>query len=196
LVGIRPAASRLNTLTAWHDTRTSSGVRWQSLFALETPLLEIFVRGSVIYLGLFLMLRLVLKREAGGVSITDLLVIVLIADAAQNGMAGEYRSITDGLVLVAVIIFWSYALDWLGYHVPALNRFVHPQPLPLVKNGQLMRRNMRQELITMDELMTQLREQGVDEVGDVKLASLEGDGRISVVPFETQPGGRKDKPIT
>jgi hypothetical protein len=56
-----------------------------------------------------------LKREAGGVGITDMLVIVLLADAAQNAMAGEYKSISDGLVLVSTIIFWSYALDWLGY---------------------------------------------------------------------------------
>jgi uncharacterized membrane protein YcaP (DUF421 family) len=47
--------------------------------------------------------------------ITDLLVIVLIADAAQNGMAGEYRSLTDGLLLVATIVAWSYALNWLAF---------------------------------------------------------------------------------
>jgi len=162
------------------------------LFALETPLLEIFIRGTAIYLGLFLILRLVLKRQAGGMSITDLLVIVLVADAAQNGMAGEYKTITDGLVLVAVIIFWSFALDWLGYRFPPLNRLVHPPPLPLIKDGVLQRRSMRQELITEDELMTQLREQGVADIASVKLACMEGDGRISVVPKE-ESGGQQQK---
>ena len=163
------------------------------LFALETPLLEIFIRGTAIYLGLFLILRLVLKRQSGGMSITDLLVIVLVADAAQNGMAGEYKTITDGLLLVAVIIFWSFALDWLGYRFPLLNRLVHPPPLPLIKDGVLQRRSMRQELITEDELMTQLREQGVADVASVKLACMEGDGRISVVPKEESGGQQQQK---
>src|SRR3954451_9354077 len=62
-------------------------------------------RGTLIYLCLFLLLRLVLKRQAAGVAITDLLVIVLIADAAHNAMADIYRSVSDGVFLVAVIVF-------------------------------------------------------------------------------------------
>ncbi len=161
-------------------------VEWGRLFAFETPWLEIVVRGTAIYLGLFLLLRLVLKRQAGTVGITDLLVIVLIADAAQNAMADDYKSISDGILLVCVIIFWSHALDWLGYAFPSLNRFVHPPPLPLIRNGQLLRQNMRRELITHEELMTQLREQGVLDIKEVKMACMEGDGRVSVVPFEKQ----------
>ena len=60
---------------------------------------------------MFALLRFVLKREAGTLAITDLLVVVLIADAAQNAMADDYRSVPDGLLLVATIVFWSYALD-------------------------------------------------------------------------------------
>nr|MBP7571903.1 DUF421 domain-containing protein [Acidobacteriota bacterium] len=74
------------------------GVDWGRVFAFDTPWLEIVVRGTAIYLGLFLLLRLVLKRQAGTVGITDLLVIVLIADAAQNAMADDYRSVPDGLL--------------------------------------------------------------------------------------------------
>src|SRR3954452_13832286 len=111
------------------------GIDWGNVFGLDTPLLEIFLRGSVVYLGLFFLLRLVLRREAGGLGITDLLVIVLIADAVQNAMAGDYHSITDGLLLGGTIIFWSFALDWLAYHWSLFRRFMHPSPLPLVKDG-------------------------------------------------------------
>lgn len=166
-------------------------VDWARLFLPDTPLLEIVARGTAVYLGLFLLLRLVLKRQSGAVGITDLLVIVLIADAAQNAMAADYQSITDGLVLVGVIVFWSHALDWLGYHFPALNRLVHPPPLPLIRNGVMLRRNMRQELITEEELRTQLREQGVVEIGQVKIACMEGDGRISVVRADDQDTQQK-----
>lgn len=79
-------------------------IDWAKLFEFSTPALEIVVRGTVMYLALFAMLRFILRRETGSLGITDLLVVVLVADAAQNGMAGSYRSISDGLLLVATII--------------------------------------------------------------------------------------------
>lgn len=159
-------------------------IDWKTAFIPSTSIAEIVLRGSVIYLGLFSILRLVLKRQSGEVGITDVLVVVLIADAAQNGMSNDYKSITEGLILVATIIFWSYFLDWVGYRFPHLQRFIHPPPLLLVKNGRLLRNNMRRELITQDELMNHLREQGVEDITKVKEAYLEGDGHISVITQE------------
>lgn len=156
---------------------------WQRLFVLDTPPWEIFVRGSCIFLALFLMLR-VLKRQAGSVGITDMLVLVLIADAAQNGMAGSYQSITDGLLLVAVIFGWDFLLDWLGYRFKMMGRLLHPPPLLLIKDGKLQHKNMRSEFITREELMSSLREQGVENLRQVKRACMEGDGKISVVTVE------------
>jgi uncharacterized membrane protein YcaP (DUF421 family) len=154
---------------------------WHSMFVPSVSIAEMVVRGTIMYLVLFALLRFVLKRQSGGLGITDVLVIVLIADAAQNGMASEYRSVTEGIVLVATIIFWSYALDWLGYHFPTFQRLLHPAPLLLVKDGQMLRRNMRQELVTPDELMTQLREEGIKDLCDVHRAFMEADGSISVI---------------
>lgn len=156
-------------------------IDWAGIFLPETPLLEIFIRGSVMYLSLFLMLRVVLKREAGTVGITDLLIVVLLADAAQNGLAGGYRSITDGLLLVATLIFWSYTLNWLDYRFPRIQGLIHPPPLLLVENGRMLKRNMRKEFITEEELLSMLREQGVEDAQEVKKAFMEGDGKISLI---------------
>lgn len=122
----------------------------------------------------------------GTLNINDLLVIVLIADASQNAMSAGYTSVTFGLILVATIIFWSYFLDWLAYHFPRFESLLHPAPLPLVRDGQMLARNMRRELITVDELMSHMREQGVTDLKEIKMASMEGDGRISVVTHEKQ----------
>lgn len=156
-------------------------LNWRELFLPSVPVLEIFVRGSVMYLTLFVLLRLVLRRVAGTLNLGDLLIIVLIADAAQNAMSANYTSITDGIILVSTILFWSYALDWLGYRFPWFEELVHPKPRPLIRKGRLLRKNMQRELITEDELMSQLREQGIDDVKQVNMAYMEGDGRISVV---------------
>jgi uncharacterized membrane protein YcaP (DUF421 family) len=156
----------------------------REMFGLDVALLEIIIRGTLIYLGLFALIRFVLRREAGAVGIADLLLIVLIADAAQNAMAAEYHSVTSGFVLVATLAFWDYLIDWLGYQSPWFRRLAHPPALLLVQKGQLLKRNMRKELITEDELLGELRKQGVDELGKVKEARMEEDGRISVIQLD------------
>ncbi|HXV42703.1 MAG TPA: YetF domain-containing protein [Anaerolineae bacterium] len=170
-------------------------IDWQKFFVPSVSLIEIILRGSVIHLLLFSLLRFVLKREAATLSITDLLVVVLIADATQNAMSSEYKSVTEGLLLVLTIVFWSYLLDWLGYRFPAFQRFVHPPPLRLVKDGQMIRQNMRREMITEGELMSQLHQQGLEDVSEIKAAYMEGDGNISIIPFELDPrkNGKKDR---
>lgn len=150
-------------------------------FTPDVGLFEMVARGVIVYLSIFVLLRVILRGRLGTMTTSDLLVLVLIADAAQNAMAAEYHSITDGVVLVATIIGMSFLFDWLGYHVAFLGRLVHPQRKPLVVNGRVIRRTLKEELITEDELMTQLRLQGAAAIRDVKAAYLEGNGEISVI---------------
>ena len=145
------------------------------------------------YLALFGLLRVILKRQAGTLGMTDLLLITLLADASQNGMAGDYKSLPDGIVLVATIIFWSYALDWLSFKSPRFQRLIEPPPLPLIKNGQLLRRNMRKELISESDLMGQLREQGISDISRVKDAYIESDGRISVMERKERQHEKRER---
>ena len=84
---------------------------WGKIFAFDTPIVEIFVRITIVYFFLVLLLRITLKRQTGGTtSLRDILVLVLIADAVQNGMAGQYTSVTDALVIAATLIFWAFVL--------------------------------------------------------------------------------------
>lgn len=167
-------------------------VDWEKIFTPTTPVFEIFLRGSVIYLALFVVLRLIRRRETGTLSLTNLLVVVLLGSAVQNGLAGNYVSVTDGILLIVPIVFWSYLLDWLGFHYPRLQRLLHPPPLPLVERGAIQWQNMRREFITKDELMDVLREQGVDDLARVKTACLEANGRISVITFDADEMPRKN----
>ncbi|RUR84303.1 hypothetical protein DSM107007_28190 [Nostoc sp. PCC 7120 = FACHB-418] len=122
----------------------------------------------------------------GTLGITDLLVVVLFAEAAQNAMASNYTSITEGAILVGTVIFWSYFLNWLGYKLPIVQRFLNPPPLLLVKNGKTIERHLQRELITEDELKSKLRQQGVEFLADVKLAYMEADGSISIITSESK----------
>ena len=166
----------------------STGPDWGEVFSPTVSVAELFVRGSLVYLGLFLLMRALLKREAGTVGMADLLMVVLLADAAQNAMTADYHAVTDGFLLVSTILFWNYALDWLGHRFPIMEWLIHPPPLLLVKNGRMLLRNMRRELITPEELMSQVREQGIAELADVREARMEGDGQISVIGHRREGG--------
>lgn len=166
---------------------------WHQIFVPTGSLLELVVRGSLMYLLILAGFRL-FRRDAGSLSVSDLLVVVLIADAAQNGMAGEYKSLTEGVVIVATIFAWNYVLDWLAYRSRFVYWLLHPPSLLLIRNGQIQFRNLRSQLITKDDLLEQLREQGVESVARVKTCFLEGDGRMSVIREDDgEPAGRSEK---
>jgi uncharacterized membrane protein YcaP (DUF421 family) len=155
-------------------------VDWSSVFATKESLLEIFIRGSVMYLVMFTLLR-IFRRQAGSIGIADLLVIVVIADAAQNGMAGKSESVTEAVLLIVTIVLWDYVFDLLGYKSKFFERILEPRRLKIIENGRYLRVNLRKELITVDEVKTQLRQNGIERVEDVKTGYLESDGHFSFI---------------
>ena len=173
------------------------GVEWHELFAVTVPPLELVIRGSAIYWLLFLLFRFVIRRDVGALGVADVLLLVLLADAAQNAMAGEYRSITDGAILLITIVGWNMLVDRLSFHSRATRRVLEPPLLPLVRDGHILHRNLRREYLTAEALEAQLREQGIDDVAEVSAAYLEKDGAVSVIPRErASRGSARRRPPT
>jgi uncharacterized membrane protein YcaP (DUF421 family) len=156
-------------------------MNWDEIFGLSLSPWELIIRGTAMYLFLFLLFRVVIRRRVGSIGMADILILVIIADASQNAMSGEYKSVTEGAILVGTIIAWNMLIDWLNFHVPALRDWLEPPPLPLIENGRLLHRNLRQEYVTEDELKAKLREHGVDDLRQVAKAHMESDGQISVI---------------
>ena len=159
-------------------------IDWHGIVTPTTSLLELVVRATIMYFIVFGLLRLVLKRQAGGIGTTDVLVVVLLAEVAGNGFAAEYKSVVEGTVLVGTILFWTYVLEWAGHQFPAFERLLRAPTVVLVENGKILRKNMRAEFVTKEELMAQLREKGVEDCAQVKRACMEADGMISVIKAE------------
>jgi uncharacterized membrane protein YcaP (DUF421 family) len=164
------------------------GIDWQSLLIPTHSLAEIALRGTAMYVAIFLVFRFLL-RQSGGIGIADLLVVVLIADAAQNAFSREYQSVTEGLLLVLTIVFWDFVLDWLGYRSTFFGWLTHRPPLALIEDGKLLRHNMRREMITRDELESLARKNGIRSLDEVRSACLEENGEISLV--ERNPGKKR-----
>lgn len=151
------------------------------LWRFEVSPWELVLRGTAMYWFLFLLFRFALRRDAGSIGIADILLLVLVADASQNAMAGGYETVAEGMLLVATIAGWSALMDWAGYRFALLRRLLEPPAVVLVRHGRLVARNLRRELITVPELMSRLRENGIDKLAEVEYARIESDGEISVI---------------
>jgi uncharacterized membrane protein YcaP (DUF421 family) len=156
-------------------------IEQQALFEMTVPPWELILRGSAVYWFLFVIFRFVMRRDVSALALADVLLVVLIADAAQNAMSGGYQSITDGFILIATIVGWNYALDWAAYRFAWVRRLAEPPPMLLVQRGRILKANLAREMMTLDELKARLREHGVDDVSTVKKAYMEGDGSVTVI---------------
>jgi uncharacterized membrane protein YcaP (DUF421 family) len=159
------------------------------LFEVHVPVAELVLRGTLVYWLLFLIFRFVLRRDVGAVGIADILLLVIVADAAQNAMSGGYDTFSEGAILVLTIVAWNWLLDFLAWRFAVVRRFASPARLTLIHRGIAQRRNLRREFITMEELHQKLREQGIEKLSDVKAAYLEGDGQISVIRYRRATEG-------
>ena len=158
---------------------------WSAMFVPELSPLEVIARGTIMYLFLFMVMRFLLKREGGQVNIADILVVVALVDGAQPAFSGEAQSITESAVFVLTILFWSWVLNWVSFRFKPLAFLTAAPPMVLVEDGKLNRRNMRRALMSKEELMQQLREEGgVEDLDLIHRVVMEGDGEISVIKKE------------
>jgi uncharacterized membrane protein YcaP (DUF421 family) len=151
------------------------------LFTLSAPLLELVVRGTVMYWFLFLVFRVFARRDNGSLAIADIVVLVVIASAARNGLAGDYYTVLDGMVTIGTIVGWNVVVDWAAFHSRTLERWLEPPKLLLVRNGRIQHRNLRREFMTEEQLKSKLREHGIERTADVRRAWLESSGSVTVI---------------
>jgi len=105
------------------------------VFGFTMSPVEIALRGTLIYWFLYLVFRFVLRRDVGSMGITAFLFVVLLGDAAQNGMIGNATSTSDAVVLLATLVLWNFLIDWATARYLALQRIMLPRRIVLVSNG-------------------------------------------------------------
>lgn len=161
--------------------------KFAQIFELQAGFAEMTIRGTTMYWVLYALLRISGRRDLGSLGMADMLVLVLVADAAGNAMSGDSYSMGDGIIVVATIVGWSYVLDRLGYYVPPLRRVLEPQRVCLVKSGKVLVHGLKREHITRSELMEQLRLKGIANLAEVERAYLEATGEFSVIRTQAAP---------
>ncbi len=150
-------------------------------FTFETPLVEILVRGTAVYLTIALIFRLMPKRQTGNLSPNDLIALIIIGGLAAGAIAGKARTVPDILLMIAVVMGWDYVFNVVEYYFPRLRGVAQDSPTLLIYNGRLLKDNLKKEKLTEQELDASLRQQGCANISQVKQAILEVDGKISVI---------------
>lgn len=156
------------------------------MFEMGTAAWAIAVRSALVYLAVFAGLRLAGKRELGQMTVFDLVVILLIANAVQNAMTGPDFSVQGGILAAFVLVILNRVVALLRLRGGPWGRFIEGTPTVLVEDGDLIEPHLRREGLERAELEMVVREHGVESLGDVKLAVLETDGSISIVPMASR----------
>ena len=146
--------------------------------------LELVVRSVVVYVALLVALRIFGKREVGQFTIYDLVFVLLVANALQPAMTGPDTSLVGGIVLIAALVTANAIVGRLD-QVPMIHRLFTPAPAVIIRDGDYLPKAMEREGVTRDEIEMAIREHGLAGAKDVKLAVLEADGSISVVPEDS-----------
>jgi uncharacterized membrane protein YcaP (DUF421 family) len=155
------------------------------VWRLAVPAWQIAARTALVYLALLAGLRLTGKREVGQMTVFDLVVLLVLSNAVQNAMLGPDTSLTGGLLAAACLLALNRLVAALRLRSPRLRELVEGSPTVLVSDGQYHEDAMRREGVDRAEVEMALREHGIAGVEAVRLAVLEPDGSISVVPQET-----------
>ena len=140
-------------------------------------------RGLLVYVAMLVVIRLLGKRTVGNFTAFDLLVALMLGEVVDEIIYGDV-SLAQGFIAILVVAAAKYATGWLSYWDHGLNKVFEGAPTELVKNGELVRKNLRAEMMNEKEVMAALRLQGITDLREVKLALMEVDGVVSVIREE------------
>jgi uncharacterized membrane protein YcaP (DUF421 family) len=143
--------------------------------------MDIVLRAFCAYVFVIFLMRIVGKRELSSMEPSDVILLVLIGDLVQNGVTQSDYSVTGIVLAAGTIGLLATGTAYLSYRSRRIRKVVEGEPVILVQNGETIDRNLRNERLTLDELMEQARLQQIESLDKVKWAVLETNGSISFV---------------
>jgi len=154
--------------------------------------MDIFLRATVIFGFLYVVVRLMGKRELGQMTPFELIVLVVIGDLIQQGVTQNDFSLTGAMIAVSTIAFWALVLSWLAYLSPWAERLLEGEPRVIIRDGELLTSNLRRNRLTPSEIEAEMRLAGIARMEDVAWAILETRGKISFL--QRSEAGREEAP--
>ncbi len=154
--------------------------------------MDIVLRASAMFAFLYLLIRLLGKRELGQMTPFELVLLIVMGDLIQQGVTHNDFSLTGGLLAICTFAFWALVLSWTTYLFPKAKDLLEGAPRVIVRDGQLIEENMRRDRLTRDEILSEMRLAGIGRLSEVAWAILEPQGKISFIAKDDAPASQQD----
>src|SRR5919201_2074666 len=141
--------------------------------------MDLVIRAAVVFFFVFLVCRVVGKRELGSLEPFDLILLIVIGDLVQQGVTQNDYSVTGALLVISTIALLTVVVSYVNWRFKRLRSTLEGEPIVIVQDGQPIERNLRRERMTIEEVLAEARQQEHASLEDVRWAVLETDGRIS-----------------
>lgn len=146
--------------------------------------MDLAIRAAVAFLIIFLITRVIGRRELSTLEPFDLILLIVIGDLVQQGVTQNDTSLTGVVIVLSVISLMTVAFAYVNFRFKAVRPVLEGRPVVLVENGNLIERNLRRERLTVEEVESEARLAQLDSIDAVRLAVLETNGKISFIPKE------------
>jgi len=143
--------------------------------------MDIVLRGIAVFFALFLLMRVIGKRELSKLEPFDLILLIILGDAVQQGLTQDDYSLTGALLAIGTIAVLQVAFSYLNFRFPRLRPLLNGEPIIVVQDGKAIERNLRRERLTLDDIAESARLQGIGSLEDVAWGVLETSGTISFI---------------
>jgi uncharacterized membrane protein YcaP (DUF421 family) len=144
--------------------------------------MDLVIRATVVFFFVFLVTRVVGRRELSQLEPFDLILLVVVGDLVQQGVTQSDESVTGALIVIATIALLSIAVSWVSFRSRRVRVITEGEPIVLVQDGRPIERNMRRERITREDIQEEARQAQIASLADLRWAILEDGGRISCIP--------------
>ena len=144
--------------------------------------MDLVIRATVVFFFIFLVTRVVGRRQLSDLEPFDFILLVVMGDLVQQGITQSDQSVTGTLIVISTIALLSVAVSWISFRWPRARLIAEGEPIVLVQDGRPIERNLRRERITLGDIQEEARQAQITSVADIQWAILENDGKISCIP--------------
>jgi uncharacterized membrane protein YcaP (DUF421 family) len=142
---------------------------------------DIVLRGIVVFVFLMVLTRVIGRRELSSLQPFDLILLIILGDAVQQGLTQDDYSLIGALLAVGTIALCQVLVSYVSYKFPRTRKVIEGAPIVVLQDGEVIERNLKRERLDIDDVAEAARQQGIDHLADVKWAVLETTGQISFI---------------
>ncbi len=144
--------------------------------------MDLVIRATFLFCFVYLLTRIVGKRELSSLEPFDLILLIVIGDAIQQGLTQDDYSVTGAVIVVGTFVMLQVLVSYLSYRFPTLRPALDGEPIVIVQDGKAIEKNMKRERLTLEEVLVEARGQQLSSLEEIQWAVLETSGKISIIP--------------